>query len=158
MIDSIKLDIYLGIVQKVAVIAGLMASAWFFILKEEGSPHVKLIITPKVMPQCVLRVDVQAENKGGQAWQVDNAIARIFKPNIERVQSTDNLKGLEISTQILALNQNLRVGEIASFGFNIKLPDDSNAPFFVVKVAIKIQEEGEEWIRVIEEAIKTGGC
>jgi hypothetical protein len=153
-----KFDMCLGIFQKLAVIIGLCASAWFFFLKEESSPHVNLVATSKLMPQCILRVDVKAENKGGRVWQIENAIARVFMPDLERIQNPENLRDLEIGTQILSLNQSLRIGETASFGLNIKLPKIKNASFFVTKVAVKIHEEGEQWIRMVEDVVPANNC
>ena len=134
------IDTWLGTIQKAAIIIGLCVSAWFFFLNEEASPHVKLGATSKIIAQCILRVDVQAENTGGRAWQIDSAIARVFKPNFERIQSSNTNKGLEIGTQILRLNQSLRIGETSSFGFNIRLEPNDISPLIIVKVAIKIND------------------
>ncbi len=153
-----RIDRYLGVIQKIAIIIGLCASAWFFFLKGEALPHVKLVTTSRIVSQCILRVDVQAENKGGRAWQIDNAIAKVFNPSYERIQNPSNLKDLEIGTQILSLNQSLRIGEISSFGFNIKLPCDDISPLIIIRVAMKIKEEGNEWIRIVEEAVPTSNC
>jgi len=153
-----KVDTWLGVVQKIAVISGLLVSAWIFLIKEETSPHVKMISTSEVMNQCVLRVGVQVENKGGRAWMIENAIVRVFKPDFNRIQDPKNLKELEIGTQIMQVNQSLRVGEVAGYGFNLKLLPDAENSFAIVKVAMKIKEEGAEWMRLVEEAVPIESC
>jgi hypothetical protein len=157
-VDIVKIDTWLGAIQKTVVVIGVLVSAWIFILKEEASPHVNLISSSEILNHCVLRIDVQAENTGGRVWQIDNAIARVFKPDFSRIQSSENLKALEIGTQILSVNQSLRVGESASFGFNIRLPVDKNYTLIIVKVAMNIKEDGGEWIRIVEEAVPVEKC
>ena len=156
--DIEKIDLWLGAVQKVAVIIGLIVSAWLFLIKEETSPHLKMSSSSTVFADCILRVDVQAENIGGRAWAIENASLNVFEPDFARDPDPADLKQLKLGTQIVKIGQNLREGEVTSFGFNLKLPQAKDYPFVVVKVAMKIKEEGQQWLRLAEESVPVNKC
>jgi hypothetical protein len=151
------IDKTLDILQKLAILFGICFSAWFFFLKEEGAPHVKLSMEPVFMPGCILRVDIEVENKGGKAWEFESSFVRVFLPTMDRIR-TANVKEIVVGTQILNSKQTLRIGETSSIGFNIALDDNTQSQFYVVKAGVTIKEEEGEWVRIVEGVVKENGC
>jgi len=158
MINSKEIDTRISIIQRLVIIAGLFISAWFFIYREESSPHVRLSLKPELMPECVIRVNTEIENMGGRVWNLESAIARVFLPILDRIRDPEVNKEIEIGTQIIKTNQILKIGETSSIGFNIKLNGDVKSSFYIVKVAITVKEEDNQWIRVAETSLKADGC
>lgn len=153
-----RVDTWLSIAQKTVVIIGLLASGWFFFLREETSPHVKLEIEPKMMPGCVLRVIVTIENLGGHVWTLDSAVTRLYQPSLERRPSPSDLSLLEVGTQILQMDYALRANESTAIGFTIEPTERSTHSFFVVQTALNIAEENQRWLRVQESSVLADGC
>jgi len=110
------------------------------------------------MPECIIRINAEIENEGGRVWSLENAIARVFTPSMERIRTPKTDKALEVGTQIINTKQSLKIGETSSIGFNIGLKQEVKSPFYIIKVAITISEEGDQWIRVAESSIKSNGC
>ncbi len=158
MVDAKEIDTWTSILQRIVIILGIFISAWLFIFREESSPHVSLIISPELMPECIIRVNSIVENKGGRVWNLEKAIARVFTPSMERIRTSNLDKTQEVGTQIINTNQSLKIGEASSVGFNIALKHETKAPFYIIKVAITISEEDGQWIRVTESYIKSNGC
>jgi hypothetical protein len=160
LLCSKKLDTWLGIAQKTAIILGIIMSAWHFLLREEASPHVGLEIDSQMMSGCIFRATVSIENLGGRTWNLDSAVTRLYQPNLARIPDPDDLSGLVVGTQILKLNGRLRIGEKTTIGFNIK-PTPKPKPkhsFFVVRTAITISEEDQKWIRIQEDTVIAEAC
>lgn len=150
---SDHIDTWLGIVQKLAILVGLAISGWYFLLKEEGSPHIKLSISHISIRNCVLRVEVEAENVGVREWTIKSAITRAFLPSTDRIYKYDSLSEKAIATQIRPVNQKLRPKEIAYFGFSLNIPNDLSTPFLVTIMALQLEEDDENSIRISEKSI-----
>jgi len=155
---SKRLDTWLAIGQKIAVIAGLIVSGWFFLIREEASPHVRLEIDSAMMPGCVVNVIVTIENLGGRVWNLHSAVTRLYQPNLDRRPSLTDLARLEVGTQIRQLKGKLLIGESTAIGFNIEPSAKPKRSFLVVQTAIHIREENQKWIRVQEDSVLATDC
>ena len=90
-----QIETWLGIVQQVGVIVGLLVTGWFFFLREEASPHVKLALESRLMPGCVVRVNANISNLGGRVWRLASAATRLYQPDTSRIPDSARLKELE---------------------------------------------------------------
>ncbi|MGY0552922.1 hypothetical protein ACW17M_06895 [Vreelandella sp. 2A-K22] len=158
MIEAEDIDTWASILQRIVIISGVIISAWLFIFREESSPHVSLLIEPELMPECIIRVHAEVENKGGRVWNLETAIARVFMPSMERTRTPSTEAAMAIGTQIIKMNQVLKISETSSIGFNIVPNSETRTPFYIIKVAITIREEDDQWIRIAESSIKSDGC
>lgn len=153
-----RLETWLSIGQKIAVIAGLIASGWFFILREESSPHVRLEIDSKMMAGCVFHATVSIENLGGRIWNLSSAMTKLYQPNLDRRPNSKELWGLEVGAQIRKLDDRLRIGEKTAIVFNIEPSAKPALSFFIVQTTIHIKEEDQTWIRVQEDSVLATNC
>lgn len=153
-----RLDTWLGIGQKIAVITSLLVSGWFFFLREEASPHVRLEINSEMMPGCVFHATVSIENLGGRIWSLSSAMTKLYQPNLDRRPNSKGLWGLEVGAQIRKLDDRLRIGEKTAIVFNIEPSAKPELSFFIVQSTIHIKEEDQTWIRVQEDSVLATGC
>ncbi len=153
-----RLDSWLSIGQKVAVIAGLIASGWFFILREELSPHVRIEIESQMLAGCVFNATVQIENLGGRIWHIHSAVTKLYQPNLDRRPTPEELWGQDVGAQIRILDDKLRIGEKTALVFNIEPSAKPTHSFFVVQTALVIKEENQKWIRVQEGSVHATSC
>ena len=75
-------DTILSIFQRTVIILGCLFSAWFFLLKEEASPHVELTTSSEIIQKDIIRVNVQVKNLGGKSYVIGSAVTRIFLPDL----------------------------------------------------------------------------
>ncbi|MDF4734297.1 hypothetical protein P3531_17005 [Vibrio parahaemolyticus] len=149
----------LEVIQKFLVIIGALFSAWYFLLKEESSPHVKLSLTTQAVGTCTIRIDVAAENKGSRPWEIKSGMAIVFKPNFNRHVKPEQLADLKVTDQMKSVNHWLRKGEISSFGFDLKVPKLEQPPeYYVIKVSANLSQETNEWTRIVEGMVNLPNC
>lgn len=153
-----RLDSWLSIGQKIAVIAGLIVSGWFFILREESSPHVQLSIESEMTAGCVFHATVRIKNLGGRIWHIHSAMTKLYQPNLNRTPTPEELSGQEVGAQIRILDDKLRIGEQTALVFNIEPSAKPTHSFFVVQTTLVIKEENQKWIRVQEGSVHATSC
>lgn len=144
-------DTILSIVQRTVIILGCLFSAWFFLLKEEASPHVELATSSEIIQKDIIRVNVQVKNLGGKSYLIGSAVARVFLPDLSEI-ITDSNEPVLIGSQTSEVQQSLRVGESSSFGLNVKIEPNEHLNFFIIKTLITINGE-QPWVRITEEAL-----
>ena len=144
-------DTILSIFQRTVIILGCLFSAWFFLLKEEASPHVELTTSSEIIQKDIIRVNVQVKNLGGKSYVIGSAVTRIFLPDLSEI-ITESSNPVLIGSQTSEIQQNLRAGESSSFGLNVKVEIDEHLNFFIIKTLITIKGE-KPWVRITEEAL-----
>lgn len=153
-----RAESWLSIGQKIAVIAALFASGYFFFIREESSPHVRLMIESEMMAGCVFNATVQIENLGGRIWHIHSAMTKLYQPNLGRRPTAEELSSQEVGAQIRILDDKLRIGEKTALVFNIEPSAKPTHSFFVVQTTLVIKEENQKWIRVQEGSVLATGC
>ena len=153
-----RAESWLGIGQNIAVILALLASGYFFFIRKESSPHVRLMIESEMMAGCVFNATVQIENLGGRIWHIHSAMTKLYQPNLGRRPTAEELSSQEVGAQIRILDDKLRIGEKTALVFNIEPSAKPTHSFFVVQTTLVIKEENQKWIRVQEGSVLATGC
>ena len=153
-----RAESWLGIGQNIAVILALLASGYFFFIREEISPHVRMKIESEMMAGCVFNATVQIENLGGRIWHIHSAMTKLYQPNLGRRPTAEELSSQEVGAQIRILDDKLRMGKKTALVFNIEPSAKPTHSFFVVQTTLVIKEENQKWIRVQEGSVLATGC
>ena len=157
MCNSETTDRWLSIALRTAIISGLLATGWFFFLREESSPHVDIRIQAQVTTKCFIRVNVEVTNLGGRVWKLGSVTVTLYSPDFNRKPKAEDLEDNKLVTQIRVLDDTLRIGEKTTFGFNFK-PVTKGIPYYEVQAVLNIVEENQKWIRVQEGIVIIEDC
>lgn len=156
---SDRLDTWLSIVQRIAVVLGLLGSAWFFFLREESSPYVRLEVTPRMNSDCIVYAEVSIENLGGRVWTIDSITIAVYQPNMRGVINDEQHPRQAIARQVLDTVGALRIKEKTAIVLSVKPEEQAKYGVFVIQVSLKIAEEEPPSARIQEAFLEaTDGC
>ncbi len=141
-------DTALGIVQRVLVIAGILFSAWFFLLREDNAPRVQMAANPTVRSDCTLGVALTVENVGRVGWGILWAHVNATTPDL-RASSGDTANEVSnLASQTRRLDHRLRSGESTQIVFNLPLdvPDGTSSLDLAIALQLDVETGESSWL------------
>lgn len=158
MQDRLKtFDGALGVLQKLLVILGIAISAWYFILREENEPRVRMAVDSAALADCTIQVTLQVENVGRAPWQIGWARAHVAEPDFRTDTGQGETAPRALTAQTRVLNYRLRNGESTQIGFNLRPDAPAGSAALDLVVALQFtQEEGS--FRLMQDSVDLADC
>ena len=131
-------------------------ASYLFLLREEREPHLITSISGQAFSDCTAALAVSVENVGGRVWTIASASAFLIEPNLG--DSATNIEDRRVSMDADGEPRVLRIGEETTYIFSVRRGTNSDAPFLEIGVLVRIEEEGEEWLRYSQGVVENPDC